>query len=180
MDDVSLCAAILGGDEASCRLLVERETSAVFRTCLRILGQPSDADDAAQSTMIIAIRSLATYRGDGPLGAWLAWIAVRESLRVLRAQATSTPIDDEFGVSDPDAGVDPPARLLAEERRAAVRAAVTGLPEPYRETVALRFFAELSIRQIASTTGRPEGSVKAHLHRGLDRLRVLLAIEVAA
>lgn len=52
-----------------------------------------------------------------------------------------------------------------------MRRAVAALPEPYREVVALRFFGDLSLLDIAAATGRPEGTVKAQLHRGLERLR---------
>ncbi len=45
------------------------------------------------------------------------------------------------------------------------------LDEPYREVVALRFFAERSLAEIAVATDRPLGTVKTHLHRGLARLR---------
>ncbi len=60
------------------------------------------------------------------------------------------------------------------EERAHVRAAVQQLPELYRHVVSLRYFGELSILEIAETTGRPEGTVKAQLHRGLKRLREIL------
>jgi RNA polymerase sigma-70 factor (ECF subfamily) len=60
---------------------------------------------------------------------------------------------------------------LRAERAADVRAAVARLDEPYRETVALRFFADLTLDEIATATGRPLGTVKTHLHRGLIRLR---------
>jgi RNA polymerase sigma-70 factor (ECF subfamily) len=46
--------------------------------------------------------------------------------------------------------------------------------------VALRFFAELSLEEIAATTGRPVNTVKTHLRRGLERLRPLLGHEVTA
>ena len=52
-----------------------------------------------------------------------------------------------------------------------MRRAVASLGEPYREVVALRFFGELSLLDIAAATGRPEGTIKAQLHRGLERLR---------
>ena len=55
-----------------------------------------------------------------------------------------------------------------------MRNAVEALPEPYREVVALRFFAELSLAEVAETTGRPVNTVKTHLRRGLERLRPLL------
>jgi RNA polymerase sigma-70 factor (ECF subfamily) len=67
--------------------------------------------------------------------------------------------------------VDPAHTLLRAEREAQVRAAVATLDEPYREVVALRFFADRSLTEIAEATERPLGTVKTHLHRGLARLR---------
>jgi DNA-directed RNA polymerase specialized sigma24 family protein len=46
--------------------------------------------------------------------------------------------------------------------------------------VALRFFGELSLEEIAASTGRPVNTVKTHLRRGLERLRPVLGNEVAA
>ncbi len=56
-----------------------------------------------------------------------------------------------------------------------MRAALASLSEPYREVVTLRFFGELSLEEIAIQTGRPLGTVKTHLHRGLLRLRDAMA-----
>ena len=74
-------------------------------------------------------------------------------------------------VDDP---TDPARDVLTAERTEAVRHAVAKLPEPYREVVVLRYFAELSVADIAAATQRPEGTVKAQLHRGLERLRLRL------
>jgi RNA polymerase sigma-70 factor (ECF subfamily) len=60
------------------------------------------------------------------------------------------------------------------ERAAEVREALADLDEPYREVVALRFFGDLSLSEIAEQTGRPLGTVKTHLHRGLSRLKLAL------
>ena len=60
---------------------------------------------------------------------------------------------------------------MRAERATELRAAVTALPEPYREVVALRFFGEATLDEIARQTGRPLGTVKTHLRRGLERLR---------
>ena len=73
--------------------------------------------------------------------------------------------------------MDPSAQAIEAERSAAVRRAVERLDEPYREVVALRFFADLSLNEIAAQSGRPLGTVKTHLHRGLQRLRPLLDAE---
>jgi RNA polymerase sigma-70 factor (ECF subfamily) len=74
---------------------------------------------------------------------------------------------------------DPALLSVRAERATEVRAAVRSLPEPYREVVALRFFGDASLDEIAQETGRPLGTVKTHLHRGLARLRDRLADEAA-
>ena len=176
-DERSLVAAVLAGDRESFRALVERESAAVLRACQRILGDAHAAEDAAQEAFVTAYRSLATWRGDGPFGAWLARIAVRIALREARRHRTVAWIDP-VGPALPRAvetaigqGPDPATVAIRAERSASLRAAVARLDEPYRETVALRFFADRSLAEIADQTGRPLGTVKTHLHRGLQRLR---------
>ena len=66
---------------------------------------------------------------------------------------------------------DPAEIAVTREREASVRDALLALDEPYRETVALRYFAGLTVPEIAEVCSRPQGTVKTHLHRGLLRLR---------
>jgi len=153
----------------------------VVRACERILGGRQDAEDAAQEAFVIAYRSLHTWRADGPFGAWLARIAVRIAVRhaarrrtVAWADPHVTLVDPVGSVASADGGFatgDPAALVLRTERSASVRSAVARLAEPYREIVVLRFFAERSLLEIAHETGRPLGTVKTQLHRGLLRLR---------
>ncbi len=199
-------AAVLAGDRDAFRILVEREAPALVRVCHRILGNMHEAEDAAQETFVTAFRSLSTWRGDGPFGAWLARIGVRIALRQAAGRKTVTWLDpattdgtvagsamrpDEAPRQPGGHGLtaravalasahDPAAIALRAERRASVREAVARLDEPYREIVALRFFAEMSLAEIAAQTGRPLGTVKTHLHRGLIRLRTALDAEVAS
>ena len=168
--------AILGGDSDAFRILVEREAPSVVRACYRILGDPHEAEDAAQEAFVSAYRSLAAWRGEGPFGAWLSRIAVRVALRQAgrrRAVAWIDPVVAADSHSDGRRG-DPASLAVRAEHSAELRAAVARLEEPYRETIALRFFAERSLAEIAAETGRPLGTVKTHLHRGLLRLRVTL------
>jgi len=79
--------------------------------------------------------------------------------------------DDPVSRLRSDWRVDPEGLAIRGERQLTVRRAVASLDEPYREVVALRFFAERSLDEIAVLTGRPLGTVKTHLHRGLLRLR---------
>ncbi len=180
-------AAVLGGDRNVFRVLVERESRSLVRTCYRVLGDLHEAEDAAQETFVTAYRALATWRGEGPFGAWLSRIAVRIAVRRAgrrrpvawidprpptdggRTEASSV---SEAALATAMGGAPDPAHLAVRaERAAAIRAAVAGLDEPYREVVALRFFSDLSLAEIAAESGRPLGTVKTHLHRGLARLR---------
>lgn len=184
-DDRSIVEAVLSGDRDAYRLLVEREGPPVVAACARILGDRAEAEDVAQEAFVIAYRSLGSWRADGAFGAWLSRIAVRLAIRRAARRKQVTWLDPLAAEADqpgreryrpsgrPDAP-DPAATVLRTERDAELRAAVASLDEPYREVVALRFFAERSLAEIAEATDRPLGTVKTHLHRGLARLRRVL------
>ncbi len=144
---------------------------------------------------MIAYRSLASWRGDGPFGAWLTRIAVRIALRQAGRRKTVAwrdpfgherdeavdPISAAMDKASLEATVhtDPSSLAVRAERATDVRTAVASLPEPYREIVTLRFFGDMSLDEIARQTGRPLNTVKTHLYRGLTRLRSSLAEEGA-
>ncbi len=180
MDDLTLARRLATGEEEAFRHLVDQETASVFRTCYRILGRVDEAEDATQETFVLAYRSLASFRGDGRPGAWLARIATRECWRRAasrsRRAAATTPLDEAMIATLPGAP-SPLGEVLAAEERDRLRAAVATLGEPYREVITLRFFGELSLLEIAAATGRPEGTIKAQVHRGLERLRRALGPE---
>ena len=110
-----------------------------------------------------AYRSLASWRGEGPFGAWLTRIAVRIALRQVGQRRSVRWLDPSAGAGadggDPASAAsdaqaiavsprtDPAMLALRAEREADLRAAVSTLPEPYRETVTLRFFGELVARR---------------------------------
>jgi RNA polymerase sigma-70 factor (ECF subfamily) len=122
---------------------------------------------------VTAFRGLAGWRGDGPFGAWITRIAVRIAVRKAQRRRDVSWIDpaNPAMALDVPGGPDPAISSLRAERAAGVRSAVARLDEPYREVVALRFFGELTLDEIANETGRPIGTVKTHLRRGLLRLR---------
>lgn len=168
-------ARVLGGDGEAFRVLVEREGPAVVRACHRVLGDLHEAEDAAQEAFVTAYRAIGSWRQDGPFGAWLRRIAIRISVRRSQKRRTVAWLDPSHpGAGDIPGGPDPAIVSLRSERAAGVREALARLDEPYREVVALRFFGDLSLNEIADQTGRPLGTVKTHLHRGLLRLRASL------
>lgn len=179
VDDRALIDAVLSGDRRAFGVLVERETRIVYGACLRILGRPHDAEDVTQESFVAAYRSIRTFRGEGSFRGWLLRIATRQAFRRLSQRRTTVDLD---AIPEPrlaDATAEPTRVVVDRERRDEVRDAVAALPDPYREVVALRFFGELSLAEVAETTGRPINTVKTHLRRGLERLRPTLGGEEA-
>lgn len=194
--DQAIVDLVLGGDRDAYRHLVEREAASVVRACHRVLGDLHEAEDAAQEAFVMAYRSLASWRAEGPFGAWVTRIAVRIAVRQAGRRKSVAWLDvggdaersNDARVSASVAAAslaaaertDPSLLTVRAERAADVRSAVAGLPEPYREVVMLRFFGELSLEEISRQVDRPLGTVKTHLHRGLLRLRGTVAPEVRA
>ena len=189
-DERALVDSVLAGDRDAFRHLVDRDSASVVRACHRVLGDLHEAEDAAQEAFVTAYRSLASWRGEGPFGAWLTRIAVRIAMRQAGRRRAVTWLDPE-GTAEGVSGAantaavarssvaassqtDPSSLVVRAERDSDVRRAVAALSEPYREVVSLRFFGELSLDEIARQTERPLGTVKTHLHRGLLRLRAAM------
>lgn len=170
--DRQIVDAVLGGDRDAFRLLVERESPMVIRACRRILGSPSDAQDAAQEAFVRAYQSLATFRGEGPFGAWVRRIAVRVAVARLAVDGAVS-LDDTratMASRSPREG-DPMGRLLDSEERVALADAIARLPADQRQVVMLRFYGDRSVEDIARLTDRPVGTVKSRLSRGIATLR---------
>lgn len=170
--DRALVDAVLAGDRESYRLLVERESRAVIGVCLRVLGDPDEAQDAAQDAFVAAYRALGGYRGDGTFGAWVGRIARR--IAVARAASAGRHVTTDIDVAADvvrDEAADPLEHVMDGERSARLRTAVDALPADQRQVVALRFFQDMPLERIAVETNVPLGTVKSRLHRALARLR---------
>jgi len=176
-------AAVVGGavagDEDAWRHLVARFTPALHRVARGFRLGPHDIDDVVQITWSRAFCQIRRLREPEAIGAWLLVTARRESLRLLQRSVpellTGEPVGEEH--SDHDG---PETKLLAAERRTAVRKAVGRLPERQRRVL----HAELakpgsSSAELSTALGMPVGSIGPTRVRGMDRLRADSELEAA-
>ncbi len=197
---VQLARDLDGGFER----LVRAEADRLFTIAYRLLGDREDAEEVAQDAFVRAYRALASY--DRPrvealaLRPWLAAITMNLARNHRRRAATlrrGGAIDGDDldhrspGLSRAGGGPKQPSEpvaddpetapdgvLLRREAEAAWAARLDALPARYRLPLILRHVAGLSTPEVALALGRPEGTVKAQLHRGLERLRAAYLAEL--
>lgn len=180
------CPSRLARDlEAGFGDLVAHHQDLVYGMAMWLTGRAADAEDLAQEAFVRAYRALATYPTERRAGlrtrGWLAAIVLNLARNRARGRhdARVEPWTGHDRAADPRH--EPGA--VAERREAARewRARLDTLPRPYRQAVELRHVHGLSYPELAEALGRPVGTVKSDVHRGVALLRrTLEAEEVAA
>lgn len=186
--DVALAARLSTDLDRAFPALVEAHAGRLYTIAQRFLGVPSDAEEVAQDALVRAHRALADYDHDRiralRLRPWLATITInlarnRRRRHADRRPATSIEPLVAFGLEPRQSPAKSPSVVAErrEERRLLSEALLT-LPPAARAAVVLRHVDGLSVAETAAALGRPEGTVKALVHRGLAQLRRHLAPEV--
>jgi RNA polymerase sigma-70 factor (ECF subfamily) len=174
--DEVLAQRVQAGDAHAFAELVNRYQRTVLNLAYRMLGDAQEAEDIAQEVFIRAYQSLGRFDPSRRFFSWLYRIAVNRCLSA-RAQRRPGPLVDGMEQALPDPATSPEQQATRAETRAAVRHAIAGLPEHERVVVALRYGADLSYEEIASTMQLPLGTVKTRLFRARQRLADLLKEE---
>ena len=182
--DAALASGLARDLDATFPRLVADHQDRLFTIALRLLGDRRDAEEVAQDALVRAYRAMRGYPRERVaelrLRPWLASIAVNLARNRRRR------LDDRRppGSLEPmlDAGFDLPAdgrrgpAPTAERREAKLElaAALLTLTPAVRSAIVLRHVDGLSVAETAEALGRPQGTVKAQVHRGLRELRAAL------
>jgi RNA polymerase sigma-70 factor, ECF subfamily len=147
------------GDTEAIRALLTPHEPLVFRLCLAILGNRADAEDAAQETLLSAIRALPTFRGDSQLSTWLVRIA--RNICTKRCRVTVALDDITLSVGGPeDAALE---RVVLQE-------ALAHLTELQRSCLVLQAVEGWSIAEIARSLSVTSKKVENELYRARKAL----------
>lgn len=162
------------GDGAAYALLLHQLLPWLRGLAARTLGRGPELEDAVQEILLVLHSIRHTYEPGRPFRPWLATIARRRLIDLLRARSRrpddAADTDERALAVHPD-GADGPAELAESAQRAAtVRRAVASLPPRQREAIRRLKLAEDSLDEAARATGQTAGSLKVACHRALQAL----------
>jgi RNA polymerase sigma-70 factor (ECF subfamily) len=155
----------------------------VYSLCLRLLGDPEDARDAAQETFLKVYKGLESFRGDSGLKTWIYRIAINQAMnqqrwwrRRHREETVSLDItrgdfDVALGNLLPSQSASPEDLAIENERETRIMQALSQIKKEYRVALVLREIEEFSYEEIAETLSISIGTVKSRIARGREELR---------
>lgn len=170
--DAARVRECLAGNPQAFAPLVEQYERPVFNVAVRMLRNPEDARDVAQTVFLKAYQNLSSYDPRFKFYSWIYRMAINESLDILRVRGRSAgPVDEQFPADD--AG---PTELLGTDQlRGVVLDAVQKLNPEHRAVIVLRYFVDRSYEDMAQILGIEAGTVKSRLYEARQQLKERLA-----
>jgi len=182
LDRISLAEAIGSiqeGHTAAFEPIYMNYFGLVHRICLRMLGDPVEAEDVAQDTFVHLLRKIHMFRGESAFSSWLYRLTTNMVLTRFRKRNGKLSSLDEF-LDDEHEGSTcseiggPDLRLTGLFDRINLQAAIDLLPKGYKAAFILHDVHGYEHKEIAQMCGYSAGTSKSQLHRARVRLRKLL------
>ena len=166
-DDATLVRRCRDADRAAFERLVVRYQKPVFNAALRLLRDPEDARDVAQTTFLKVFEHIADYDPSFKFYSWIYRIAVNESLNALGSRKPCEGLNGE----EADAAPGPDRQLEGEQTGQAIEEALMRLKPELRTVIVLRHFMHLSYQDMSDILLLPEKTVKSRLYSARQLLR---------
>jgi RNA polymerase sigma-70 factor (ECF subfamily) len=173
----SAVAAVLRGERAAFRVLVERHHRGLHAMIVRMVHGAADADDIAQQAFVSAFDALGRFDPAQRFSTWLYRIAInlaKDHLKSKKRTEMALPSEDVREAVFAGAIAETDAAVAARERQALLQRALGRLSVDDREILVLKDVEELSFDEIKQITGRPITALKIRAVRARARLRAAL------
>lgn len=166
-EEAEILAAARAGDpkdlERIFRFIFDRYRERLVAVCLRLTGDPSDAEDAVQECFVSVLRALPGFRGDSGLYTWIYRIAIRTANRIVSRRRRDVPLEE-------DPGIEETPTLDSKENELRLLRELRSLPLGPRTVLALCAIEGRSTSRVAEILGVPEGTVWSRLHTARQML----------
>jgi RNA polymerase sigma-70 factor, ECF subfamily len=173
------------GDAAAFETLYELHSRRVYSLCLRMIGDPVEAEDLTQEAFLQLFRKIHTFRGESAFTSWLHRLTANIVLMRFRKKVPPVTSLDEM-LRDDDESNRPKFEIGMRDLRLAgvidrlnLEGLLEELPEGYRSIFILHDVHGYEHNEIAAILGCSVGNSKSQLHKARKRLRELLPNEPA-
>jgi RNA polymerase sigma-70 factor (ECF subfamily) len=168
------------GDASAFEHIYRLHSRRVYALCLRMVGNPAEAEDLTQDAFLQLFRKIATFRGESAFSTWLHRLSVNVVLMKLRKKtlpetSLEESTDPEDEVNGPRREIGGPDLLLTGSiDRVHLERAIEQLPPGYRQVFVLHDVQGYEHNEIAGLMECSIGNSKSQLHKARMRLRELL------
>lgn len=171
--------ATLEGDRIAFAALVDAYKNPVYNLCYRMLGTPTEAEDAAQEVFVKIYRRLNTYDQTRKLSSWVLSVASHHCIDRLRRRRLKTVDIEEMPPWQPliSDRPQPERQVLEAEREDRVQQLLEHLEPHYRLPLVMHYWNDMSYQEICEITGLSLSAVKSRLHRARLKLAEVMQQE---
>jgi RNA polymerase sigma-70 factor, ECF subfamily len=171
--DEVLIGRIAKGDRLAMQVLFARHHVRVYRFVLRLVGNPTTAEDLISDVFLDVWRQADKFEGRSAVSTWMLAIARFKALSALRKRPDEE-LDEETAETIEDASDNPEVALEKKDKSAVLRQCLEKLSLEHREIVDLVYYHEKSVEEVAEIVGIPENTVKTRLFYTRKKLAELL------
>jgi RNA polymerase sigma factor (sigma-70 family) len=179
--DYELVLQAIEGDQKAYADLLGRYRDAIYFMLLKMVNNPSDAEDLTIEAFGKAFKNISQYTPNYAFSTWLFKIATNNCIDFIRKKKInnisldqSTSHEDSAPMTIPTDTLDPEENLISQQKVVLLRSVVAKLKPRYRKLIELRYFHEYSYEEISEELELPIGTVKAQLFRARELLYNIL------
>jgi RNA polymerase sigma-70 factor, ECF subfamily len=175
LSETEAIASARRGDPAAYAVLVRAHQEVACRAAYLVVRDAHLAEDVTQEAFVRAYSQIGRFREGTPFRPWLLRIVTNLALNEARARRRRIGVLERFSRAWRPQDVPPPEEpLLASEEARSVWRAMEQLAAEDRIVLQMRYFLELSEKEMATALAKPPGTVKSRLHRAMGRLREVI------
>ena len=151
------------GNQKAFLKLIESDKEKLYKMAFLYVKNENDAVDIVQETIMKAYANIGTVKEEKYFSTWLAKILINTALETLRKKSKIILLEEGM--------VEKQSHGMQIEEKMDLLQAIEQLEEKYKTVIILRYYRDLSVRQIADYLDCPEGTVKSNLHRAIQKLK---------
>jgi len=171
--DEVLISRIATGDRLAMQVLYARHHVRVYRFVLRLVGNPTVAEDLISDVFLDVWRQAGKFEARSAASTWVLAIARFKALSAMRRKPEEE-LDEEAAGAVEDPSDDPEVAVQKKDKGEVLRKCLTALSAEHRQIIDLVYYHEKSVEEVAGIVGIPEATVKTRMFYARKKLSELL------